>query len=111
VHEGGENHQVGCPGMDGSNEPSELHARHDVLHALESFIGAGPVVQKQQQPRANLDPEEKKRDAAQEVPIGELVNGNGFVTQGFGEFCPIEARIDPAADMRDDLHLRRSASG
>lgn len=97
--------------MDRANEPSEMHTRHDVLHAFERLIGAWPVIQKKEKPGAHLDPEKKKRDAAEEIPVGELVNGNRFVAQRFRQFRPVETLIDPSMDLREELHLNPPACG
>ena len=51
VHEGGEDHQVGGPAMDRPDQPAELHAGHDELHAVEGFGDRGPVVEQQQDAR------------------------------------------------------------
>jgi hypothetical protein len=49
---------------------------------LERFVRTGPVIQEQQDAGADLNSEEKQRDTAQEVPVRELVNGDGLMTQG-----------------------------
>src|SRR6476646_9621696 len=106
-----EYHEIRGPGVYGSHQPSELHASHDLLHTLERFVRTGPVIQEQQDASTYLDSEEKQRDAAQEVPIRELVNGDGLMTQGLGQFRPAEALINPVVHVPDDLHLRLPACG
>ena len=91
VHEGGEDHQVGRPGVNGTNQPAKLHPGHDVLHALEGFVGAGAVIQQQQDAGEHLDHEEEKRDAAEEVPVGEAMRGNGLVAERGNEAVQMQA--------------------
>ena len=44
VDKNDEDHQVGRPAMDGSDQPSELDLRHDELHAFKSAAGRWPIV-------------------------------------------------------------------
>ena len=65
--------------MDGTNQPAKLHLGHDVLHAFEGLVGARTVIQEQQDPGHHLDDEQEERDAPEEVPIGEPMEGNSFL--------------------------------
>ena len=106
VHEGGEDHQIGRPGMDGSNKPAKLHPGHDVLHALKCLVGAGAVIQQQQDAGEHLDHEQEQRDAAEEVPVGEAVRGNGLVAQRSNELFEMKPFVEPANDCwRSRLRL------
>src|ERR1022692_2338906 len=79
VRERGKDHQVGRPGVDRPNQPAKLHLGHDELHALEGLVGTRTVIQEQQDPGQHLNHEEKKGDATEEIPVGELVERNSFL--------------------------------
>src|SRR5581483_1996495 len=93
--------------MNGSNQPSKLHLRHDVLHALEGFVGAGTVVQKQEDSRAHLDSKEKQRDSAKEIPVAQFVDRDGLVTQRGEERFPPETFVQPAAETSQQDYASR----
>ena len=104
VGKGGEDHQIGGPGVDGTNQPAKLHAGHDVLHAFEGLVGAGTVIEQQQDAGEHLDHEEKERDAPEEVPVGQLVRGNGLMTEWGQDSVQIEAFIEPAKEGAEHGH-------
>src|SRR5215475_4412655 len=75
--------------MHRTNQPPELHLRHDELHALKGFVSARPVIQKKQCSGEDLDPKEKQRHAPEKVPIGVAVRGNLlFLGQVLDAFQP-----------------------
>src|SRR5689334_11216923 len=92
--------------MDGPDQPAELYLRHDVLNALKSLIGAGAIVEKQQDPGEHLDNEQKKRDAAQEIPVGPAMDRNCFLAQGSKQFIPAKAFVEPVAKVAEETHVR-----
>jgi hypothetical protein len=96
VREGSKNHEVGRPGVDGANQPAKLHPGHDVLHALEGLVGAGTVIEEQQDPGQHLDHEEKKGDASEEIPVREAMAGDGLVAKRGDQVVQIKSFIKPA---------------
>ncbi len=97
--------------MNRAHQPAKLHASHDVLHTFERFVGAGAVVQQQKNSRADLDSKQEERDAAEEVPVGKSVDGNGLFFQGTNEIGPVKSLIKPVLDGGEQAQLRPPASG
>ena len=93
--------------MDGTHQPTELHAGHDVLHALESLAGTGPVIKEQQNAGADLDAKEKEGDATQEIPVRQIVGGDSFLSQGSGEGGPVESFVHPVAQDGKQAYASR----
>src|SRR5262249_20010058 len=98
MREGCQNHQICCPRVNRSNQPAKLHAGHDVLHALESLVGSWTVVKEQQDSGTDLDHEEKKCDSTEEIPIGELVDGDSLLFQRSDQPRPVKPIIHPTSD-------------
>src|SRR5581483_1689497 len=92
--------------MNGTNQPTELNAGHDVLNALEGFAGAWTVVKKKQDAGAYLNAEEKKSDAAEEIPVGKLVKRNGFLFERLRQLLQAKPLVEPAAYVSEDTHFR-----
>ncbi len=107
VHEGGKDHEVGRPGVDGTNEPAELHPGHDVLHAFEGFIGAGAVIQQQQDAGEHLNDEEEQRDAAEEIPVRKAMGWNGLMAQRLDETVKMKPFVEPANDCGNHGYASR----
>src|SRR3974377_1766985 len=93
--------------MDGTHQPTELHAGHDVLDALERPGSTGPIIEEQENAGADLYAKEKERDAAKEIPVRQIVGGDGFLSQGSGEFSPVESFLDPVAQRGKQGHASR----
>ena len=97
VHEDGEDHQVGRPGVRRTDQPAEVHHEGDLADRLVCF-GAGPVVDQQQDAGEALDEEEEERDAAPVVPEGLGVDGHSLVAREGRDLREAEALIDPTVD-------------
>src|ERR1035441_3851280 len=93
--------------MDGTNQPAIAHLSHDVLHALEGVIGAGMVIQEKQNAGNHLDPEEKKGDAAEEIPVRQAVNRDSLVAQRGNQVVQMESFVKPAIDGGDHSQASR----
>ncbi len=65
--------------MDRAEEPAEIDLRDDRPHAFEGLVGRGLVIQGQEDPRNDLDSEEKQRHSAQEVEDLSAVDGHAFM--------------------------------
>ena len=87
--------------MDGANQPAKLHAGHDVLDALVSLVGARPVIQQQQDAGEHLDDEEEERDAAEKIPVGEAMRGDGLMLERGDQPFQIKPFIEPANQRSD----------
>src|ERR1035437_6258390 len=87
--------------MDGADQPAIAHLGHDVLHTLEGLVGAGVVIQEKQYAGNHLDPEEKKGDAAEEIPVRQAVNGDGLVAKWGDQVVQMKPFIKPAIDSGD----------
>ena len=94
VDEDGEDEEVGAPGVGGADEPAEVHDVGDLADALEG-LGAGAVVDQQQDAGEDLDEEEEERDAAPVVPEGLGVDGDALVAGEGDDFGETEAFVEP----------------
>ena len=93
--------------MDGTNQPAKLHPRHDVLHAFECFVGAGAVIQQQQNPGEDLDDEEKQRDAAEKVPVRQSMRGNCLVAERRNQSVQMQPLVKPAIERGEHGYASR----
>ena len=100
VHECDEYQQIGGPAMDGPDQPAELDAGHDELHAFESFVDRGPVVQHQQNARDDLDGEQEQRHSAEVVPASRRVHRDGFVLHQPTYRAEVQPLFQPARLLR-----------
>src|SRR5208282_1973386 len=107
VRKGSKNHEIGGPGVDGTNQPAKPHPGHDVLDAFEGLVGTRTVIQEQQDPGQQLDYEKKKGNASEEVPIGQAMSGDGLVAERGYEVVPIQSFIKPAAEGGEQGHASR----
>jgi hypothetical protein len=78
-----EHHQVGGPGVRRTDEPAEVHHERDLADGLIG-IGAGPIVDQQQDAGEALDDKQEQRNAAPVVPEGLGVRGNCLVSRKGG---------------------------
>ena len=67
VNHDGQDHQVGCPGMGGADQPAEVDLVGDLADRLVG-LGTGPEIDQQQDPGQALDNEEEERNAAPVIP-------------------------------------------
>ena len=81
--------------MDGPNQPSKLHLRHDELNALEREIFTPFVVEQEQDTRHNLNDEQEERDASEVVPDGVTVDGNTLLAEKVHKVAELNALINP----------------
>src|ERR1700741_3096793 len=91
--------------MNRTNQPTELHMICNVLHALKGFIGGRAVVQQQQDSRAELHQEGKKRDAPEQVPVAVFMDGYGFLAKRSEGFCEVKALVDPGLHSDYGVHV------
>ena len=84
VHQDGEDHQVGRPGVRRTDQPAEVHHKGDLADRFVRF-SARPVVHQQQHAGEALDKEKEQRDAAPVVPEGLGVNRDGLVAREGGQ--------------------------
>ena len=94
--------QVGAPGMDRSDEPAEIDLRDDRPHTLEGLVGRGLVIQRQQDPRDDLDAEEEQRHPAQKVEERAAVDRHALVGRQRGggvQAQPVEEEGHDGADQ------------
>src|SRR5437762_11098908 len=54
--------------MNRANQPAEFHFSDNELNALEGVLGAGTIIEQQQDSGCDLDGEEKERHPAKVVP-------------------------------------------
>ena len=101
MHEDGEHHQVGGPGVRGADQPAEVHHKGDLADRFEGF-GAGPVIDQQQHAGEALDHEEEQRDAAPVVPEGLRVDRDRLFAREGGELGEPEPLIHPVVNVGRD---------
>src|SRR5664279_5434855 len=87
--------------MHRTDEPPELHLGHDELHALEGFVSARTVVQKQQCAGEDLHSEEEQRHAAQKIPVRIAVYRYLLLLRQRLEFIQMKSLVDPRANASD----------
>ncbi len=103
MHEDGEQHQVGGPGMRRTDEPAEVHDEGDLANRFVGFR-TGAVIDQQQYAGKALDKEEEQRDAAPVIPERLGVNGNRLVVREGSQLGEAQALIDPfVSRSRDGL--------
>src|SRR5262245_47677863 len=79
VHKQHCDHQVRRPAMERAHQPTKAHVSHDELHTFECRFGAGTVIQEQQNAGRYLNRKKKEGHAAEVIPDGVSVNGNGLM--------------------------------
>src|SRR5215510_7161307 len=93
--------------MQRTDEPTELHRRHQELDGLIRFLSARAVVEQQQHARRHLDEEEKQRHAADVVPDRMPMDWYLFLLRQLFHLGQSNARIQPLPETAM-LHARLS---
>ena len=98
VHQDGEDHEVGRPGVRRTDQPAKVHHKGDLA---DRFVGfrARPVVNQQQHAGKALDKEKEQRDAAPVVPEGLGVDRDGLVARESGQFRETQPLINPVINV------------
>src|SRR5262249_51457090 len=103
VDHGRADHEVGAPRMDGADQPAELDLRHEEAHALVRFVGAGAVVEEQQDAGRHLHAEQEQRHPAPVVPEGMPMDGHFLVLGELAQRRKPEALVEPLAESAHEV--------
>jgi hypothetical protein len=78
--------------------PAELDLGHEEAHALVRFVGAGAVVEEQQDAGGDLDAEQEQRHPAPVVPERVAVDRDFLVLRERAQRRQAEALVEPLAE-------------
>src|SRR5947207_13434679 len=85
--------------MNRANQPAEFHFSDNELNALEGVLGAGTIIEQQQDSGCDLDGEEKERHPAKVVPDRLAVDWD-FLFLGHGrERADRETLVKPVFEF------------
>src|SRR2546425_5175221 len=99
MDEQGKGHQISRPRVNRTDQPAKLHFGHEKLYGLVGLAGAGPVIEKKQNSRGDLNQEEEKRHPAEVIPNRVPVNRHLFFLGKLLQLLQTDPFVKPGPEL------------
>lgn len=87
VNEHREDHQIGGPRVNRSDQPTELYFGHKKLDRFKGLAGAGTIIEQEKNPCGDLNHEQEKCHAAEIIPKRVTVYRHLFLLCELGKIA------------------------
>ena len=91
----GKDHQIGRPGMNGSDQPAKFHLGHEKLNRLEGLGGTRSIIKQEQNTGDDLDHEQKQSHTAEIIPKRVTMQRYFFFLGEIGKIAEPDPLIEP----------------